>query len=28
MKFPTYTGDVPYLTTDQMIEVDRAMIED
>lgn len=23
-----YTGDVPYLTTDQMREVDRAMIED
>ena len=28
MNFPTYTGDIPYLTTDQMIEVDRAMIED
>ncbi|MCD4686592.1 MAG: NAD(P)H-hydrate epimerase [Anaerolineae bacterium] len=25
--FPTYTGDVPHLTTAQMIEVDRAMIE-
>ncbi len=23
-----YSGDVPYLTTEQMIEVDRAMIED
>ncbi len=28
MTIPTYNGDVPYLTTDQMIEVDRAMIED
>ncbi len=26
--FPLYTGDVPYLTATQMIEVDRAMIED
>lgn len=25
---PTYSGDVPYLTTEQMVEVDRAMIED
>ncbi len=25
---PTYTGELPYLTTEQMIEVDRAMIED
>jgi NAD(P)H-hydrate epimerase len=25
---PWYTGDVPYLTTEQMIEVDRAMMED
>lgn len=28
MTFPTYTGEVPWLTTEQMIEVDRAMIED
>lgn len=26
--YPIYTGSVPYLTTDQMREVDRAMIED
>ncbi|RMF76548.1 MAG: NAD(P)H-hydrate epimerase [Chloroflexi bacterium] len=26
--YPIYDGDVPYLTTDQMREVDRAMIED
>ncbi len=26
--FPIYRGEVPYLTTEQMIEVDRAMIED
>ncbi|NDJ75248.1 MAG: NAD(P)H-hydrate epimerase [Chloroflexi bacterium] len=26
--YPIYSGDVPYLTTDQMREVDRAMIED
>lgn len=25
---PTYKGEVPYLTTEQMIEVDRAMMED
>ena len=25
---PTYSGAVPYLTTEQMVEVDRAMIED
>lgn len=25
---PTYGGEVPYLTTEQMIEVDRAMMED
>jgi len=25
---PSYTGTLPYLTTEQMIEVDRAMIED
>ena len=28
MRYKIYDGDVPYLTTDQMIEVDRAMIED
>ena len=28
MKIPIYTGEVPYLTTEQMIEVDRAMMED
>ncbi len=28
MPFPYYHGDVPWLTTEQMIEVDRAMIED
>jgi NAD(P)H-hydrate epimerase len=28
MDIPFYTGDIPYLTTEQMIEVDRAMIED
>ncbi|RMF00700.1 MAG: NAD(P)H-hydrate epimerase [Chloroflexi bacterium] len=28
MKIPVYTGPVPYLTTEQMVEVDRAMIED
>lgn len=28
MLFPTATGDIPYLTTDQMREVDRAMVED
>ncbi len=27
MTFPTYSGEIPYLTTEQMIEVDRAMIE-
>ena len=27
-KFEIFTGEVPYLTTDQMREVDRAMIED
>jgi len=26
--YPIYDGDIPYLTTDQMREVDRAMIED
>ncbi|GAB4533452.1 MAG: hypothetical protein Kow0063_15470 [Anaerolineae bacterium] len=28
MPFPYYEGDLPWLTTEQMIEVDRAMIED
>ena len=28
MTIPAYAGDIPYLTTAQMIEVDRAMIED
>lgn len=28
MQLPTYRGDVPYLTTSQMIKVDRAMLED
>jgi NAD(P)H-hydrate epimerase len=28
MNIPFYTGDIPWLTTQQMIEVDRAMIED
>ena len=28
MEFEIFTGEVPYLTTDQMREVDRAMIED
>lgn len=28
MKLPIYTGEVPYLTTEQMVEVDRAMVED
>ncbi len=28
MAIPWAAGDVPYLTTEQMIEVDRAMIED
>ncbi len=27
-KFEIFAGEVPYLTTDQMREVDRAMIED
>lgn len=26
--FSIYEGEVPYVTTDQMVEVDRAMIED
>ncbi|RMG94914.1 MAG: NAD(P)H-hydrate epimerase [Chloroflexi bacterium] len=28
MTIPVFTGDIPYLTTEQMVEVDRAMIED
>ena len=28
MNFPLYSNEVPALTTDQMVEVDRAMIED
>ena len=28
MEIPWVEGDVPYLTTEQMVEVDRAMIED
>ena len=28
MNIPTYEDPIPYLTTEQMIEVDRAMIED
>ncbi|MDX1688179.1 MAG: NAD(P)H-hydrate epimerase, partial [Candidatus Promineifilaceae bacterium] len=28
MQLPTYSGDLPYLTTEQMREVDRAMVED
>jgi NAD(P)H-hydrate epimerase len=28
MRIPTYSGEVPYVTTEQMIEVDRAMMED
>ncbi len=28
MTIPLYTGDVPYVTTEQMMEVDRAMMED
>ena len=28
MTIPTYTDDVPFVTTEQMIEVDRAMMED
>ena len=28
MNIPTYSGEIPYLTTEQMIEVDRAMMED
>lgn len=28
MTLPKYTGEIPYLTTEQMIEVDRAMMDD
>ncbi|MEM7030702.1 MAG: NAD(P)H-hydrate epimerase [Chloroflexota bacterium] len=28
MKIPMYEGPIPYISTDQMIEVDRAMMED
>src|SRR6266516_4831106 len=28
MKIPNYLGELPYVTTEQMIEVDRAMMED
>lgn len=28
MNIPSYTEEIPYLTTEQMIEVDRAMMED
>lgn len=28
MQIPTYSGELPWLTTQQMIEVDRVMIED
>ena len=28
MTLPIYAGEVPYLTTEQMVEVDRAMMED
>lgn len=28
MTIPIYTGNVPYVTTEQMIEVDRAMMQD
>ena len=28
MTIPVYQGEVPHVTTDQMIEVDRAMVED
>ena len=28
MTLPIYPGEVPYLTTEQMVEVDRAMVED
>ncbi len=28
MTIPMYSGEIPYVTTEQMIEVDRAMMED
>jgi NAD(P)H-hydrate epimerase len=28
MMIPNYSGELPYVTTEQMIEVDRAMMED
>jgi NAD(P)H-hydrate epimerase len=28
MPFPRYEGEIPYLTTEQMVAVDRAMVED
>lgn len=28
MYIPDVTSDIPYLTVDQMIEVDRSMLED
>ena len=28
MVFPIYRGDVPYVTAKQMMEVDRAMMQD
>lgn len=28
IKIPEHSGDIPYVTTEQMIEVDRAMMED
>ena len=28
MTIPMYSGTIPYVTTEQMIEVDRAMMED
>ncbi len=28
MAIPTLAGEIPYLSTKQMIEVDRAMVED
>ena len=28
MNIPKYSGEIPYVTTEQMIEVDRAMIDD
>ncbi|CAN5620928.1 NAD(P)H-hydrate epimerase [soil metagenome] len=28
VEFPIYTDEIPYLSTEQMVEVDRAMVED